>query len=108
MTEIQWIAVAALAGGLTWLIRAAPFVLAGWREITGPLKDFLVYTSLAIIAGIISKAMLSLQAGEGVETVGIKLACLLAALGLFRWSGNVVFAVFSAVGLAAALKMAIG
>jgi len=107
MTQLQWLEVALLAAMGTYALRGAPFLIVSRYEISGALKDFLAYTSLAIIAGIVSKALLATGPGEGPAETGIKLGCLAVAVGLFIWRKSVMAPLMAAVILAVILKMAI-
>jgi len=105
MTDLEWlIAVCGAAAG-TYILRAAPLLWQPLREFGRRYIDFLTYVSLAIAAGIVSKALL-LQGDRlplDAETY-LKFAGVLIALGLYRWIPNVPLALFTGAGCAVVLR----
>ena len=108
MTTAQWILVAALTGGATYAVRLAPFFLGARYALPEKAKDFLVYTSLAIVAGIISKAIFLSHQGEGPEVIWIKLTGLAVGMAVYSWKGASLPALFAGVGAATLLKVLAG
>ncbi len=100
----DWLIVAFGAGAGTYVLRVSPFLLRDRYAIGRKGLRFLIYSSLAIAAGIVSKSLLMWK-GEfnGIE-LGIKLAALAAALVLYARFKSVLLSLFSGVFLAVALK----
>lgn len=108
MSGAQWAAVAVGAGLGTYLLRITPFLLDPGVEMPRRIRDFLVYTSLAIAAGIVAKALMAPGEAFSVADTAIRLAALGVALGLFVWRRNILLSLMTAVVMAAAIKAAIG
>lgn len=108
MSGAQWAAVAVGAGLGTYLLRITPFLLGPGMEMPRRVRDFLVYTSLAIAAGIVAKALTAPGEGFNFPDTSIRLAALGVALGLFAWRRNILISLMTAVAMAAALKAVLG
>lgn len=88
------------------MLRISPFI---WARCLQWGKDnvlFLTSVSLAIAAGIVSKALF-MQGSRihlDIDTL-FKLVAVVFALGLYSRTKNLLLCLFSAVGMAVVLKM---
>jgi len=104
VTEFQWGAAVLGAGIGSWLLRAAPFLSPRLRELGRRHLRCLTYVSLAVAAGIVSRAVFIADGHMSFETgTWIKLLAVVAAVAIHRVSRNTPVALFSAVALAAAV-----
>lgn len=106
MSVNTWLLVALGAGAGTYVLRAAPFLLIGRYEVGKQGLRFLVYTSLAIAAGIVSKYLVMWKGEFSAVEFAIKLAALMVSLALYARFKNVLLSLFTGVLLAAVLKLA--
>lgn len=104
MTLNQWLIVALGAGAGTFVLRAAPFFLAGRYSLEGRALKFLVYTAMSFFAGVVSKSLIMWKGEFDAVELSIKLTALIVALALYARFKNVLLSLFSGVLLAVALK----
>lgn len=106
MTDASWY-LAALGVGLgSYLLRISPFIWARCLQWGKDNIAFLTYVSLAIAAGIVSKAlfMRGSQIHLDVDTL-YKCVAVFCALILYSRKRNLLLCLFSGVGVAVLLKM---
>ncbi|MCG6872956.1 MAG: AzlD domain-containing protein [Gammaproteobacteria bacterium] len=105
----EWlIALAGVFAG-SYALRAAPFLWAGFRRVGERNLHFLTYTSFAIAAGIVSKALLvSAGAWVGWQDFAIRSVAVVFSVLMLRSWRNVPVALFAGVGFAVLLKALVG
>lgn len=108
MTLNQWYIVALGAGAGTFVLRAAPFLLAGRYPLGDRALKFLIYTAMSFFAGVISKSLLMWRGEFDAVELSIKLTALVMALALYARFKNVLLSLFTGVFLAVALKYLFG
>lgn len=101
MSGIEWTIVIAGAGLGTYVLRVTPFLSQRLHALGRNNLRFLTFVSLAIAAGIVARSIaFSGGSVDQVSDIGIKVAAVLAALGLHRLIKNLPIALFFGVGLA--------
>lgn len=106
MTDTSWY-LAILGVGLgSYMLRVSPFI---WTRCLQWGKDnipFLTCVSLAIAAGIVSKALF-MQGSKFIFDIDtlFKCAAVICALALYRWKKNLLLCLFAGVAMAILLKL---
>ncbi len=108
MSVVSWNWVIVGVGVGTFMLRVVPFLLQGKFEPSDKFIRFLVLTSLAIAAGIVSKSIVMWKGEFALADQLIKVVSLMLALGLYARFKSVLLSLFSGVLLGALLNMYFG
>ena len=105
MTETSWYAAAVAVGLGSYLLRISPFIWARCLQWGKDNVAFLTYVSLAIAAGIVSKALF--MQGSSIQLDAdtlFKCIAVASALLLYSRVKNLLLCLFAGVGVAVLLK----
>ena len=108
MDAQSWLIVAAGVGLGSYFFRCVP-LLVGKRIAFPPLLlDWLIYVSLGVTAGIVSKSLFMKDAHLSLDDFPVKIAAIALAVFMQKRYKNMILSLFCGVMLAVALKAAAG